>query len=88
MISFGDIFVEVRQRVAAFKLWNEYYATSAYGNWREDEYLDAAYRFLNGVASNDVMEFFAEREGMSLSEYCDSLGVDQGELLYGKGKRK
>jgi hypothetical protein len=46
--------------------------------------LDEAYRFLYTAASKGFMEFCAKKEGMTVDEYCDSLGVYQGDLIFGE----
>jgi hypothetical protein len=82
MIQYCDIFVEVRQRVAAFKYWNEYLGCSdSYGNDTEEEYLDAAYRFLFTSASKRFIEFCAKKEEMWLGEYCYMLGIKESDLI-------
>ena len=83
MVQYGEVFPEVRQRVAAFKYWQEFILSKFYGV-DEDDYLDEAYRFLYTSASKDFMEFCAKKEGMTVGEYCDSLGVYQGDLIFGE----
>lgn len=88
-MQYGDIFVEVRQRIAAFRLYNEFYGrTGMYGDAEEGDYLDAAYRFLYGSASADFMEFCASREGMGLDEYLTGLGVNRRGLIGNEGEDK
>lgn len=79
-IEYNDIFIEVRQRVAAFKYWQEYMFTKFYG-MDEGDYLDEAYRFLYTSASKGFMEFCAKKEGMSYNKYCKGLGVDPEDLF-------
>ena len=84
MVQYKDIFIEVRQRVAAFKYWKEYWRTdelNSYGKIPQDEYLDEAYRFLYTSASKGFMEFCAKKEGMSFDEYCDMLGISKEKLI-------
>jgi hypothetical protein len=86
MIQYDEVFTEVRQRVAAFKYWKEFnHLQDLYSPLiTEDEYLDEAYRFLFTSASKDFMEFCAKKEGMTVDEYCDMLGVYQGDLIFGE----
>jgi hypothetical protein len=88
MIQYDEVFPEVRQRVAAFKYWQEFWKGRSgeyrYGTSSEEDYLDDAYRFLYTSASKDFMEFCAKKEGMTVDEYCDSLGVYQGDLIFGE----
>ena len=83
MIQYNDIFVEVRQRVAAFQYWKEFTNQTGLYGITESDYLDEAYRFLYTSASKGFMEFCANKEGMSLDEYCDTLGVCQEDLIGG-----
>lgn len=88
MIQYDEVFPEVRQRVSAFKYWQEFWKgrveKSSYGDVPEEDYLDEAYRFLFTSASKDFMEFCAKKEGMTVDEYCDMLGVYQGDLIFGE----
>lgn len=84
-MQYGDIFVEVRQRVCAFKYWRKYWKDRGqnncpYGGADESEYLDEAYRFLFTTATRDFIEFCAGEEDMDLNEYCSCLGIDVDEL--------
>lgn len=84
MKQYYEVFDEVRQRVAAFKYWKEYWnadSLNSYGKMTEDEYLDEAYRFLYTSASRGFMEFCAKKEGMDFNEYCKELGVDPEDLF-------
>lgn len=83
MIQYDDIFVEVRQRVAAFQYWKEFTNQTGLYGITESDYLDEAYRFLYTSASKGFMEFCAKKEGMPLDEYCDMLGVRQEDLIGG-----
>lgn len=83
MIQYNDIFVEVRQRVAAFQYWKEFTNQTGIYGITETDYLDEAYRFLYTSASKGFMEFCAKKEGMPLDEYCEMLGVRQGDLIGG-----
>ena len=85
MVQYKDIFIEVRQRVAAFKYWQEYTRTQCYLAFSEDDYLDEAYRFLYTSASKGFMEFCAKKEGMSFDEYCDMLGISKEKLISHQG---
>ena len=87
MVQYDEIFPEVRQRVAAFKYWKEFMKghseKSSYGEVPEEDYLDEAYQFLFTYASKDFMEFCAKKEGMTVDEYCDMLGVCAEDLIGG-----
>lgn len=83
-MQYDEIFVEVRQRVASFQYWKEYWGNdklTSYGEVSQDEYLDDAYRFLYTSASKEFMEFCAKKEGMLLGQYCDMLGIKESDLL-------
>ena len=81
-MQYGDIFVEVRQRVAAFKYWNEFLGcTDSYGHVKEGDYLDDAYRFLFTTASRDFIGFCAKKEGVDFKEYCDLLDIRSKDLI-------
>ena len=79
MIEYGKVFPEVRQRVAAFRYWQEYlkgrFVESSYGVSTERKYLDSAYRFLYTTASKEFLEFCAKKEGMLLDKYLEMLGI-------------
>lgn len=81
MIQYNDIFVEVRQRVAAFRYFNEWLGgSSGYGHIKESEYLDDAYRFLYTSASRDFIKFCAAKEFLEFPAYCRVMGIDEKEL--------
>lgn len=82
-MQYDKIFGEVRQRVAAFKYWQEFcHLQGLYSPLvAEDEYLDEAYRFLYTSASKGFIEFCAKKEGMALGEYCEMLGVKESNLI-------
>lgn len=86
MIQYGKVFPEVRQRVAAFRYWQEYLKGSTekspYGVSPERDYLDDAYRFLYTSASKNFLEFCAKKEGMPLDEYLEMLDVCMEDLIY------
>ena len=80
-IQYGDIFIEVRQRVVAFQYWKEFtHKTGLYGI-TESEYLDEAYRFLYSTASKKFIEFCAAKDGERFEEYCKALDIDMSALL-------
>jgi len=85
-MQYDEIFIEVRQRVAAFKYWQEFtHQQNMYGvSTSEDEYLDEAYRFLFTTASKDFIEFCAKKEGVEFDEYCCWLGIREKDLIGGK----
>ena len=82
-MQYCDIFREVRQRVAAFKLYYEFHSpyVETYGKASEDDYLDEVYRFLYGTAFKDFIEFCAKKEGMDFDKYCTMLDIDKTKLL-------
>lgn len=82
-MQYKDIFVEVRQRVAAFQYWKEFsHLQGLYSPLiAEDEYLDEAYRFLYTSASKGFVEFCAKKEGMGFDEYCDMLDISRENLI-------
>ena len=86
-MQYDRIFVEVRQRVAAFKYWQEFWKgrveKSSYGDVPEEDYLDEAYRFLFTSASKDFMEFCAKKEGVEFDEYICWLGIKESDLIGG-----
>ena len=83
-IEYGKVFSEVRQRVAAFRYWQEYlngrFVKSSYGVSTEREYLDSAYQFLYTSASKEFLEFCAKKEGMLLDKYLEMLGICTEDL--------
>lgn len=82
MITYGDIFVEVRQRVAAFRYFKEFTGdVDAFSYMDEPDYLDEAYRFLYSSASKSVIAFCAGKEGMTFDNYCSVMGVKKEELM-------
>ena len=83
-MQYDEIFVEVRQRVAAFKYWKEFNKDTFEWGKNENEYLDEAYRLLYTSASKGFIEFCAKKEGMALGEYCDMLGINESDLIGGK----
>ena len=89
MIQYGKVFPEVRQRVAAFRYWQEYLkgrsAESSYGVSTERDYLEDAYRFLYTSASKNFLEFCAKKEEMSLDEYLEMLEVCMEDLISATG---
>lgn len=83
MIQYGDIFVEVRQRSAAFQYWKEFTnqtPTGLYGI-ADSDYLDEVYRFLYMSASRDFIKFCAVKEGMEFHAYCRAMEIDEKELI-------
>ena len=76
----SDIFISVRQRVAAFQYWKEFTNQTGLYGITESDYLDEAYRFLNTSASREFIEFCAKKEGMDFKDYCSTMGIDEKEL--------
>lgn len=80
-IQYGDIFIEVRQRISAFQYWKEFTNQTGLYGITESDYLDEAYRFLYSTASRKFMEFCAAKEGESFEEYCKALDIDVSALI-------
>ena len=80
MIQYNDIFVEVRQRVAAFQYWKEFTNQTGLYGITESDYLDEAYRFLYTSASRDFIKFCAKKEGMNFKDYVREMDIDEKEL--------
>lgn len=73
-MDYGNIFISVRQRVAAFRYYNEFIGNDRmYGNVDEAVFLDEAYRFLNKPAHEDFIRFCAKKEGRTFETYCSCL---------------
>ena len=71
---YGDLFGEVRQQVAAYKLYLAFWGDiDSYGKIAEGDYLDGAYRFLNGMASADFIYWCALHEGIDPLLYAQEL---------------
>ena len=94
-MQYDEIFVSVRQKVAAFMYWREYNAKignkdpwETCGGISESCYLEEAYRFLYTSASVGFMRFCAGKEGMTLPEYCKIMDVDINGLIPDKPARK
>ena len=83
-MTIGDIFVEVRQQVAAFNYYCDFYKTDK-DKLVGDDMLDEAYRMLNTMASYEFIEYCADREGMDMESYCEMLDIDPNKL-YRKGR--
>ena len=79
-----DIFPEVRQRVAAYKYYREYWNSSE--SIVTDDFLDDAYRFLYTSVSPDFVIFCAKKENMDPLEYTKML-VEDKESKFDKTKR-
>jgi len=71
----GDLFTEVRQRVAAFKYNLEFWGYKP--NPDVTELLDDAYRFLYQSVDADFILFCAKKENMDPIEYCKMLLGDK-----------
>ena len=80
-IQYGDIFIEVRQRVAAFQYWKEFTNQTGLYGITEGDYLDEAYRFLYSTARKKFIEFCAAKDGKPFEEYCKALDIDVSALL-------
>ena len=80
-IQYGDIFIEVRQRIAAFQYWKEFTNQTGLYGITESDYLDEAYRFLYSTASKKFIEFCAAKESEPFEKYCKALDIDVSALL-------
>lgn len=58
----GDLFISVRQRVAAYRMYRGYYKLGRYKKVPEYDYLDEAYRFINQSAEPKFLVYCAKRE--------------------------
>ena len=81
VMQYGDIFVEVRQRVAAFQYWKEFTNQTGIYGITESDYLDEAYRFLFTTASRGFIGFCAKKENMSFDGYCAMLDLNPEKLI-------
>ena len=85
-LSNSDLFVSVRQQVSAYKLYRRFWKCPGFGSEDECEYLDEAYRFLNGSVDPKFILFCAKEEKMDPVEYVagllgeDDEKKDKGEL--------
>lgn len=77
-MTYGDLFVSVRQRSVAFRYYLDFYATVSYGASSERDYLDAAYRFLNTEATEPPLRYFAKRDGYAYADYMAMLTAENG----------
>lgn len=66
-----DVFSEVRQRVAAYKLHCKMYGKRC----PDDDTLDDVFRFLYGSCTDDFLQFCAKEEGFSdIEKYKMAIG--------------
>lgn len=72
-LSNSDLFVSVRQQVAAYKLYRRFWKCPEFEAEDEYEYLDGAYRFLNGSVEPKFILFCAKEEKMDPVEYLAGL---------------
>lgn len=80
-MTYGEIFKEIGQLVSAFKNWKHLYGDeSDYGYIDEGDYLGQAYMFLSCPATKEFVEFCAKEDGLTLDEYCLSMGIDRDKL--------
>ena len=61
-MTYGDLFVSVRQRRVAFTYYLEFFAPVKYGESHETDYLDAAYRFPCMTADEKFLRYCAKRD--------------------------
>lgn len=83
-LCYGDIFIEVRQRVAAYKYYREYWNNSK--SVVTDDFLDNAYRFLYTSVEPKFINYCAKKENMDPIEYTKML-VKDNESKFDKTKR-
>lgn len=76
---YGELFPEVRQRVAAYKLYRTFWKMERYGVEGESRYLDGAYRFLNSSVEAAFIVFCSKFEHMDPMEYLSGLLGDDAE---------
>ena len=70
----GDLFCEVRQRVAAYKYYREFWKKNDVPkDIQDDDYLDEAYRFLYSTVDPNFILFCAEKEKMEPLSYLRML---------------
>lgn len=79
-LSNSDLFVSVRQRVSAYRLYRRFWKCPKFGSEDECEYLDGAYRFLNGSVDPKFILFCAKEEKMDPVEYVAGLLGEKEEL--------
>ncbi len=71
MKEIGDVFSEVRQRVAAYRLYCKMYDIDC----PDDVTLDNVFRFLYGSCTDDFLKFCAKEEGFSdIEKYKKAIG--------------
>lgn len=83
-LCYGDVFSEVRQRVAAYKYYTEEWYNSK--NKSLDDILDDAYRFLYTSIEPEFIRYCAKKENMDPIEYTKML-VEDNESEFDKTKR-
>jgi hypothetical protein len=76
-LCYGDIFNEVRQRVAAFKYYQEFWKKEIESKTLDD-ILDDAYRFLYQHIDTNFIIFCAKKEKMDPVEYIKCLTKNDG----------
>lgn len=77
MLTYGDIFEELKERVDAFRLYTEYADLDLSDeNNTFDEQLSVIYGFLDAKVERDFIEFCAKKNGMKFDKYCDMLGIE------------
>lgn len=69
----GDLFLSVRQRVNAYRLYRAFHGMKGFGNADEDEYLDGAYRFLNSSVEPGFIVECAKMEKVEPLRYVSML---------------
>ena len=72
-LSNSDLFVSVRQQAAAYRLYRRFWKCPEFGVEDEYDYLDGAYRFLNGSVDPKFILFCAKEEKMDPVEYVAGL---------------
>lgn len=77
-MTYGDLFVSVRQRRVAFTYYLEFFAPVKYGKSLETDYLDAAYRFPCMTADEKFLRYCAKRDGYAYDDYMALLCQESG----------
>ena len=77
-MTYGDLFVSVRQRRVAFTYYLEFFAPVKYGKSLETDYLDTAYRFPYMTADEKFLRYCAKRDGYAYDDYMSLLCQESG----------
>ena len=77
-MTYGDLFVSVRQRRVAFTYYLEYFSPVKYGRSLETDYLDTAYRFPCMTVDEKFLRYCAKRDGYAYDDYMALLRQESG----------